>query len=222
MQPLYKYVTEERFAVALMEQGQVYMQTLAAFQAYEDSDVRRDQHEGSLHFQPPEGLKITKQDGQVANLHPSCRLVSAAETSDIYAYCLSTKRSEALAEQFSSPFCIEITNPMHLIARIKNRVSLRSQLARGQVYHGPVEYRSSHTPPIVKWALPEQISFVKPEAWGWQCEYRIVVGRKGVFEVENVQVSLQSNDTPHSSSHIRDPLILTVGSLSRITSLHKF
>lgn len=222
MPPLYKYVTEERFASALIEQGQVYMQTLAAFQAYEDSDVRRDRSEGSLHFQPSEGLKITKEGGEVVVLQPNWRLVSSAASSDIYAYCLSTERSEALAEQFNSPFCVEITNPRHLISRIKSRVALRTQLERGQVYHGIVEYRRPDTPPVVKWALPEQISFLKPEAWRWQREYRIVVGRRGAFDVENVQVSLQSKEMYQVPDSIRGPLSLKVGNLSRITSLHRF
>jgi hypothetical protein len=37
--------------MALIEQGQVCMQTLAAFRAYEDSDVRRDRHDGRLKFE---------------------------------------------------------------------------------------------------------------------------------------------------------------------------
>lgn len=91
-----------------------------------------------------------------------------------------------------------------------------------QRYHGIVEYRRPDTPPIVKWALPEQISFLKPEAWRWQREYRIVVGRRGAFDVENVQVSLQSKEMYQVPDSIRGPLSLKVGNLSRITSLHRF
>ena len=222
MQPLYKYVTEERFASALIEQGQVYMQTLAAFRAYEDSDVRQDRHDGRLQFEPSEGLKLTPNNGQNTLLPMGWKLASSPKPDDLYVYCLSTIRSEKLAERFQSPFCVEIFNPMTLMGRIKRKVAMRSQLARGQVFHGPIEYRQKNTPPIVKWAFPEQVAFIKPPAWQWQSEYRVVVGRKGAFEVENVLTTLEFGEVENVTPPEREPLTLVVGNIAREAVLHKF
>jgi hypothetical protein len=56
--------------MALIEQAQVYMHTLAAFRAYEDSDVRRDRHDGRLQFEPSEGLQFTRNNGENVSLPP--------------------------------------------------------------------------------------------------------------------------------------------------------
>ena len=55
---LYKYVSEERFARALIERGEVFMQTLANFRGYEDNDIRQDPNDGSLRYEPAGGLPI--------------------------------------------------------------------------------------------------------------------------------------------------------------------
>jgi hypothetical protein len=222
MPPLYKYVTEERFAAALREQGQVYMQTLAAFRVYEDNDVRGDRHDGRLQYEPSEGLLLTRSSGEIVRLPMGWKMASSPQADDIYVYCLSTVRSEELAERFNSPFCVEIQNPIGLIGRIKRSVALRSQLARGHVFHGPVEYRQQETQPIVKWALPEQVSFIKPPAWQWQSEYRIVVGRKGAFDVENVVTTLECGEAANMAPPQRRPLTLAVGSILQGTIVHKF
>jgi len=222
MPPLYKYFTEDRFALALIEQGLVYMQTLAAFRAYEDGDVRGDRHDGRLRYEPSDGLKLTRSNGENLNLPPGCKLVSSPQPDDIYVYCLSTVRSEELAERFSSRLCVEIENPTGLIGRIKRHVALRSQLARGQVFHGPVEYRPEENPPIVKWALPEKVSFIKPPEWQWQNEYRIAVGRKGAFDVENVLTTIECGEIANAPPPRRGPLYLAVGGIARTATLHKF
>lgn len=58
MASLFKYVSEDIFARALMERGEVFMQTLANFRSYEDNDVRRDPNDGRLRYQPADGLRL--------------------------------------------------------------------------------------------------------------------------------------------------------------------
>ena len=50
----------------------------------------------------------------------------------------------------------------------------------------------------------------------------MVVGRKGAFAVENVGVALEKGPADLTADAAGNPLILTVGDLSRIAQLHRF
>ncbi|HEX6858800.1 MAG TPA: hypothetical protein VF138_01175 [Caulobacteraceae bacterium] len=222
MVSIYKYVTAECFARALIEKGQLYLQSLAYFRGYEDAEVRGDSNDGKLRYQPEPGLTLTKTDGQVVALPPGWEFRASVRAQDIFVYCLSLERSEALAEKFQSPFCVEIKDVSALVARAKASVRLRARLDHRNVYRGPVEYRDLAVAPGGDWALPEKVAFIKPQAWAWQAEYRMVVGRKGAFAVENVEVALASGASDLPAIAAGNPLIMSVGDLSPIAQLHRF
>ena len=219
---LYKYFSEERFARALIERGEVFMQTLANFRGYEDNDVRRDPNDGQLRYEPAGGLPIQFEGREANEPWHGWRFTSSVKEEDVYVYCLSTERSGELAERFESPFCVEICNSVSLIGRIRRKVQLRSQLERKHLYADPVDYRSVEAIPAADWALPEKVAFIKPEGWSWQQEYRVLVGKKGAFDAENVRLSLQTGPQPLAPLANHPPLILTLGDLSGITELHRF
>ena len=220
MAPIYKYVSEERFALALIERGQVFMQTLANFRGYEDEDVRRDPDDGRLRFQPDGGPPINFE-GKEPQVWKDWRATFSVKSSDMFLYCLSTVRSEEIAERFESRFCVEFPNPMSLIGRIRDKVRLRSAMDRA-IFFREVEYRAQQAPPGVRWALPEQVAFIKPEGWAWQNEFRVVVGKKGVFAVHNLDMQLQTGPDQLAPRADHDPLILTVDSLARVANLIRF
>jgi len=220
MAPIYKYVSEERFALALIESGQVFMQTLATFQGYEDEDVRRDPDDGRLRFQPDGGLLINIE-GRGQEVWPNWRATFSVKSADIFVYCLSTVRSEELAERFESRFRVEFLNPISLVARIRNMIRLRSAMDRA-VFFKEVEYRAQQAPPGVQWALPEQVAFVKPLGWAWQKEFRVVVGKRGVFAVHNLDMQLENGPQQLAPRVHNEPLILTVGSMARVANLIRF
>ena len=222
MASIYKYVSAEPFARALIEKGQLYLRSLAYFRSYEDALVRGDPDDGKLRYQPEAGLTLTKTDGEVVTLPPGWRFRASVRAEDIFVYCLSLERSEALAEKFQSPFCVEIKDAHALLAKTKGSVRLRSRLDRRNVYRGPVEYRDLAIPPDGDWALPERVAFIKPQAWSWQTEYRMVVGRKGAFAVENVDLALENGPGNLATAAAGNALILAVGDLSRIAQLHRF
>jgi hypothetical protein len=221
MASIYKYVSAEQFARALIEKGQLYLRSLAYFRGYEDGFVRGDPDDGKLRYQPEPGLTLTKTDGEVVTLPPGWRFRVSVRAEDIFVNCFSLTRSEALAEKFQSPFCVEIKDTDALFAKTKGSVRLRSRLDRRNVYRGPVEYRDLSIAPGADWALPEKVAFIKPLAWSWQTEYRMVVGRKGAFAVENVEVALE-NSPGDLAAAPGNALTLTVGDLSRIAQLHRF
>ena len=222
MAPLFKYVSELKFALALIERGEIFMQTLASFRVYEDNDVRRDRDDGRLCYQPDGGLPINIEGREPAEPWAGWRLTSSVKDENVYAYCLSTEKTEQLAQRFESPFCVEIENPIGLIGRIRRSVRLRSQLERRNLYHGPVDYRGLEVIPAADWALPEKIAFMKPEGWEWQREYRVLVGKKGAFDVENVRMTLETGPQPFAPTVNCPPLVLTLGDFSRVTQLHRF
>ncbi len=222
MSSLFKYVSEENFAQGLIERGEIFMQTLANFRGYEDNDVRRDRDDGRLRYEPAGGLLVNVEGREDEPPWQGWRFTSSIKPEDVYVYCLSTERSEELARKFESPFCIEITNPITLIARIRGSVRLRSSLERNRLFFGEVEYRSVEAAPAADWALPEKIAFIKPEDWSWQHEYRILVGKKGVFNIENVHLTLETGPGAIAPFADNPPLMLRVGNIARIATLHRF
>ena len=222
MAPLFKYFSELGFALALIERGEIFMQPLANFRGYEDNNVRRDRDDGRLRYQPSDGLPVNIEGSEHDEPWEGWRLTSSVKEEDVYVYCLSTAKSEHLAQRFESQFCVEIENPVGLIGRIRRSVSMRSRLERNQIYHGPVDYRGLEVIPNADWALPEKIAFMKPEGWDWQLEYRVLVGKKRAFDVENVRMTLETGPQPIAPIVNHPPLVLRLGDFSRSAQLHRF
>lgn len=218
--PLYKYLSEEAFASAMIEKGQIFFRPLSYFRAFEDDRVRGDPDDGKLRYEPEAGLKLTKQSGEVVELPPGWRFRASVRAENTYVYCLSTELSADLAAKFESRFCVEIEDPVRFVGRIATHVRLRSKLDRNHIYSDAVDYRMLAAEPGTDWALAERVAFIKPEAWAWQKEHRVVVGRKGTFAVENVECALEreANLTP---SQTGDPLIIHIGNMSKIAKLHR-
>lgn len=221
--PLYKYVGEEGFARALIDEGQIFLRPLSYFRAFEDQLVRGDPDDGKLRYEPEAGLKLNKLNGEVVELAAGWRFRASVRAEDIFVYCLSTELSADLAARFESPFCVEIEDRVRVLGRIWAHVRLRSKLDRNHVYSDVVDYRKLTTAPGADWGLPERVAFIKPEGWAWQKEHRIVIGRKGAFAVENVECALESDTgLAPPSPPASDPLIIHVGNLSKFAKLHRF
>ena len=220
--PLFRYFSEEAYARAFVDKGEIYARPLAYFRAFEDEQVRGDPDDGMLQHAPETGLVLTKENGEIVELPEGWRFRASAKENDIFVYCLSQERSKDLAAKFESPFCVEVRDPIRLFGRVASSARLRSRLDR-HVYSGAVDYRRLAAAPGVDWALPERVAFIKPEGWAWQKEHRIVLGLKGAFDVENVECALESGERePGAPAAAAEPLILHVGNLSKMTELHRF
>jgi hypothetical protein len=223
MTSIYKYLTEEQHALDLMQRGSVFLNTLAFFRRCED-DARGDPHDAQLRYQPEGGLALTNVTlGQAMQLPDGSQFVSSARADQMFVYCLSQTKSESLAREFKAPFCVEIMNSVGFLGRMARMVQLRSRLDRNRILSGPVTYRSVKTEPMADWALPERVAFIKPETYAGQNEHRIVVGMKGAFSAENVDLTIRLDPLePHPLVPIGNPLIIKLGDLSAITKLHRF
>lgn len=222
MPRLFKYFSNEEHAIALVEKGEVYMQTLSSFRSYEDDDVRRDTADGKLRYKPTDGLTLTKENGDIVQMPADWSFVSSVKDEDVYVFCLSTQFSDEIACRFQSRFCVEIETSGRLIGAIRQKVAIRSQLDSKHVLYGPVAYRSLEDLPQADWALPERVAFIKPREWAWQREYRIIVGKKGVFAPENVVLTLTKDEGVSSLPKNAEPLTLCVGNLSRWAKIREF
>lgn len=221
--PLYKYLTEEEYARALIDKGEVFARPLSYFRAFEDELIRGDADDGRLQYEPDEGLLLTKANGEVVAMPAGWRFRASVRAADIFVFCLSTELSGEIADKFNCRWCVEIAEPHRLLGRIARHVRLRPKLDRWGIYSQSVEYRKLNVAPGADWALPERVAFIKPEGWAWQKEHRIVFGRKGAFAVENVELALQAKGSDVALANAdHDPVILHVGDLSRLTTLHRF
>jgi hypothetical protein len=74
-----------------------------------------------------------------------------------------------------------------------------------------------------RWNYDARLAELPMRVEAWQKEHRIVVGRKGAFAVENVDLALEAErGVPIPTMTAPDPLVFRVGNLSKVTTLHRF
>ena len=217
---IYKYFIEEAHALALIEKGILFLQPLSHFRNLEDSGVRGDRCDGVLSYAPSEGLEIKKEDGTVIVIENG-QFTSSAKQNDIFVYCASKSLSAHLAEKFGN-YCVEIPDPKMVVDRLRSRASASSKLDYNVIYAQPVMYRKPELQPGVNWALPEKLAFFKPEAFSWQNEFRIALGKRRAFEVENVVCKIEIGQKLETVTEpMQNPLELKIGRLDGL-KLHPF
>lgn len=218
---IFKYFTMESHARGFINKGIMLLRPLSYFRAYEDGQTRGYPHEGLLTYAPPAGLEITKQDGTVLTLE-GYRFTSAAKHDDIFVYCASNQLSSELAERFESPFCVEIKDTDRIVNRLRARAHPTSQLDYENLVCETVNHRNHEREPGVDWALPERLAFMKPESFAWQDEFRIAIGKRGAFDVQNVDCKLeQGTGASAGIAPTQAELILRIGKMDDFTCLHR-
>jgi len=169
-----------------------------------------------------DGLKVTKvATGEVVSLPYTFE--STAREDDIFVSCLSTTRIELLAKKFKTQTCVEIHEPVKLLALIRNVLARRPAVKNKHLEYGLVKYYAPHEPPIVDWALPERIALSKPSEFSWQEEYRLAFAINGAFNAENIQVQLVplgARRRMRSTNHPKQ--LLKLGSMSKLCTVHQF
>lgn len=209
-----------QYAEAFVRRGEVLLRPLSYFRDYEDDGVRADEYEGTLLHRPAGGLVVNNLTTGQSGIFPHSFEATARED-DIFILCLSMERSAELAKRFGAETCVELTQPVRFLARLRKSLGLRARVQASHLTHGPVMYYSAEEPPIVDWALPDRIALRKPASFLWQQEYRFAVPIGNAFAVEQVAVKLVApgaarrkpvGDHPH--------MLLRLGSLSSICRLH--
>lgn len=221
MPTLFKYLPS-KFLDAFVGQGEILFRSLSYFRNYEEIKVRGDRHEGRRLYQPPQGLEITKVDTGEKSLLPWA-FESCVKDREIFVFCLSTKFSEGLAQEFGADACVSIHDPVALIARIRAALSLRRWVKHGCLLHQPVDYYSPSEAPFAEWAVPERMVMRKTTEYSYQNEYRLAFARGNALQVNNVDALITStpgSSEPTLSGHPEHKL--RVGSLARICTVRTF
>ncbi|MCW1383934.1 hypothetical protein OLX02_14010 [Novosphingobium sp. KCTC 2891] len=196
--PIFRYFSEQRFADSFITDGQMRFGSLASYRAYDDGGVRGDPKDGALHYAPPDGLEITMvKDGRKLT---GMSFTTAAE--NMFVYCVSNEPSDRCAKELGS-FCVEISDPEEIVARLKARACRTSKLDYAQVSFGPVEYRPLDAIPGVEWAFPERVVLMKPPEYDWQNESRFVLPLKPHAQSADSFVKIEIGSLEHLAKRYR-------------------
>lgn len=217
MVAIFKYFSEEAHARAFIDRGKLLMRPLSYFRALEEDGGRADRRDGILTYAPAGGLELNMSDGKKVTLEDGS-FNSSVQQNDIFLFCASREYSVELTEKFGR-FCVEI-DPDYLVRRLKQRAHPSSKFDYENIIHGTVEYRTYDRVPGVDWALPEKLVFIKPEDFSAQSEYRIALGKRGAFAIENVALTLQTGPCTTSVKPEQSHIILPIGGLKQAATLH--
>ena len=219
---IYKYVSAQ-YAERMVSHGELLFRALSYFRDFEDGGIREDEYEGTLRHQPDGGLQITKTEtGETLVL--GGRFESTAKAADqIFVCCFSTIFCAELAATFNANACVEFSDSIKLVARVKSALRARSSVDQKNVPFGLVHYRSDDEPPLADWALPEKIAMAKRAAYSSQSEFRIAFAIGDAFGVENVSVRLTDGPNPRIAARQDHPYqLLKLGNIQKFGTLHYF
>lgn len=196
---LYKYFTDERFANAFIRKGNMRFGSLASYRQFEDGGVRGDPKDGTLHYEPHEGIEIT----MVADGRKLSGISFSTAAQNMFVYCMSSELSSERAAELG-PFCVEVADPDTIVARLRARATNASKLDYAAVVCGETEYRPYDKIPGADWAVPERVVMIKPPEYAPQKEFRIALPLK-----------------PDATSE-DECVLVPIGNLGGIARLHRF
>jgi hypothetical protein len=214
---LYKYFSKPEWAEKFLD-GEIYFNTLAYFQSYEDGNVRGDRDEGTSTYKPVGGLVGFNQTQQRPFVRPDDAFKStAAKPDEIFVFCASLIFTEELRTAFGET-CVEIRTIQSFCNR--NRRALPRQAT---FFNRPVCYYKPADPPGARWAIPDLIATSKLDSYEWQCEYRFVFSLTDALGFERVAPRLTAElATPSGSPPEHPDYTLPVGSLRHICRIREF
>jgi hypothetical protein len=219
MAPLFKYLPS-KYLEAMVGRGELLFRSLSYFRNYEELHVRGDRHEGKRLFHPRPGLEVTKTETGEKLLLPWAFEASVKDR-EIYVFCVSTQRTQELADEFKTDTCVEIQDPVALISKIRSALALRRWVKHARLLHGTVEYYSPAEPPMAEWAVPERMVMRKTTDYAHQAEYRFAFARGDALKVNNVDTQITATPgelQPTLDGHPEH--VLKVGSLAGICRVH--
>lgn len=221
MASLYKYLPP-KYVDAFVGRGELLFRSLSYFRNYEELHVRGDRFEGRRVFNPTAGLELTKVETDEKLLLPWAFEASVRDR-DIYVFCLSQTFSLELAQEFGADACVEIKDPIALIARIRSSLRLRMWVKHSRLLHGPVDYYSPEEPPVAEWAVPERMVMRKTTDYVRQAEYRLAFARGDAFQINNVDTQITAKPGATQLMLEGHPQhILRLGSLGKLCNIHRF
>lgn len=219
MPSLFKYLRSKHLD-AFVKRGELLFRSLSYFRNYEEIQSRGDRHEGQRLFAPAKGLEITKTESGEKLLLPWA-FESSVHDRDIFVFCLSHVLSEQLAREFDTDVCVEISDPIVLLSKVRSALALRRWVKHARLLHGSVEYYSPEAPPFAEWAVPERMVMCKTVAYSHQQEYRLAFARGDALRINNVKTQITATPGALQLTIEGHPEhVLHLGSLAKICTIH--
>lgn len=215
---LFKYLSHQ-YLDAFVGRGEMLFRSLAYFRNYEELEVRGDRHEGRRLYSPKNGLEINNlTSGEIIGLPWSFE--SSAQDREIFVFCFSLEHSAALSREFEADVCVEIHNPIALLAKVRAALMLRRWVKNARLLHGRVDYYLPSEPPFAEWAVPERMVLNKTENFAAQREYRFAFARGDALQLNNVVTQITANPGISQPIIIGHPEhLLRLGNLSKLCTI---
>jgi hypothetical protein len=218
---IFKYFSQEKHALDLINRGRMHWKALSSFREIEDGGIRGDPRDGVLVHAPEGGLDARGLDGKpVKALAGAKRFVASVKGDDIFVYCTSNIKSDLLFREFGG-FCVEIEDVDKLILMIKARECPASKLAYEEITFGSMDYRPLSQIPAADWARPEKAVFIKPPEYAPQDEFRIALPKRGAFQAENVELMIEFEGVQKPPPAIQEPIFIDIGNITDFAKLHR-
>ena len=196
------------------------MRPLAYYRGLEiEEGGRGDRWDGVLRYAPADGLSLNMEDGRTIKL-TDYSFNASVRQDEIFVWCASMSFSPDVAKTFGE-FCVEL-DPEIIVDRLRRRAHQASSLDYENILSREVDYRPVQRIPLGDWALPEKVALIKPHHFSAQNEYRIAVGKRGALAVENVALTISSEETPKSVPLNNSKILLRLGNLEEHSTLHTF
>ena len=215
----FQILAEEEYAASLIECGEMRMYTLATYQTIEDQDVRGDPSDGLLRYRPEGGVTMNQGRPLVPD-RPGIRVGGQGQ-----------RNLRLLHEQ---PVLAGVGQAVRLPNLHRDRSpgqiyrpdlpvgpdALASRLPQRTCTRGRVPLSDNRTGRGIG-RFPNHWDFMKPDAFGWQDEFRVVVGVKGALGVANVDMVLEGAGGAQGRSRRPRAARPQNGKLSDIAKLHR-
>ena len=213
--PLYKYLPEKHVESFL--DGHVFFRPLAYFRQLEESG-RGDPDEAARVFRPAGGLEITRSDGDRFLLPASFR--SEARAEELFVFCVSRDLDPAMGRRdFKAEWCVEIADVDAFVARLK--ASMETSATRRRFVRRRVRYYELGDPPVVDWAIPETMLFMKQSSYSHQREFRFAFGPTEAFSLASTAQRIVFSELPQPAAQCPEPETVKIGDSRDILVLHR-
>lgn len=217
---LFKYLPSQ-YLDAFVERGELLFRSLSYFQNYEELEVRGDRHEGRRLYSPSDGLEINNLTSGESICLP-WSFESSVQAREIFVFCFSQEHSVLLSREFDTDVCVEIHNPVALLAKVRAALMLRRWVKNARLLHGTVDYYSPSEPPLAEWAVPERMLLKKTENFVGQREYRFAFARGNALQLNNVVTQITATPGISQPTLVGHPEhILRIGNLAKLCRIHR-
>ena len=126
----------------------------------------------------------------------------------MFVFATSTELSDRLWRKFSplhktESVCVEIFNVAQFAERIQTALAKRSPVQARALRHRMVQYRAVEEPPEHRWALPDELAFLKEDTFADQHEYRFLFSpRKHAYKFQDVRLELVAKNSSPVRAHL--------------------